>query len=34
MARKLEKGVHVAFRAGRRDQVDRFHVEGLKAGEE
>ena len=29
---KVGEGVHVAFRADRRDQVDQFHAAGLKAG--
>jgi catechol 2,3-dioxygenase-like lactoylglutathione lyase family enzyme len=29
---KVGEGVHVAFRADRREQVDRFHADGLKAG--
>ena len=29
---KVGEGTHVAFKADRRDQVDAFHAEGLKAG--
>jgi catechol 2,3-dioxygenase-like lactoylglutathione lyase family enzyme len=29
---KVGTGIHVAFKAERREQVDRFHAEGLKAG--
>jgi len=29
---KVGEGTHVAFKVERRDQVDAFHVEGLKAG--
>jgi catechol 2,3-dioxygenase-like lactoylglutathione lyase family enzyme len=29
---KVGEGIHVAFRADRRDQVDAFHAAGLKAG--
>jgi catechol 2,3-dioxygenase-like lactoylglutathione lyase family enzyme len=29
---KVGEGVHVAFRADRRDQVDQFHAAALKAG--
>ena len=29
---KVGEGTHVAFKADRRDQVDRFHADGLKAG--
>jgi catechol 2,3-dioxygenase-like lactoylglutathione lyase family enzyme len=29
---KVGEGMHVAFRADRRDQVDRFHEAALKAG--
>jgi catechol 2,3-dioxygenase-like lactoylglutathione lyase family enzyme len=29
---KVGEGIHVAFRADRREQVDRVHAAGLKAG--
>ena len=29
---RVGEGVHVAFRADRREQVDQFHAAGLKAG--
>ena len=29
---KVGKGIHVALRADRRNQVDQFHAAGLKAG--